>query len=42
MTDTRLSIAVPCYNGEKYIAKTIESILPQLADVDELLIIDDG
>jgi glycosyltransferase involved in cell wall biosynthesis len=37
-----LSIVIPCYNSEKFIGKTIESILNQSFQDWELLIINDG
>ncbi len=38
-----LSIIIPVYNVEKYIARTLESILFQHADIDyEVIIVDDG
>src|SRR5688572_6243825 len=39
---TSLSVILPVYNQEKYIAKTIESILRQSFQDFELLILDDG
>lgn len=36
-----LSIAIPCYNSEKYIRKCVESLLPG-GDEVEILIVDDG
>lgn len=33
-----VSVAMAAYNGEKYIAEQIDSILPQLKDTDELVI----
>lgn len=36
-----LSIAIPCYNSEAYMAKCIESLLPGGQDV-EILVINDG
>lgn len=36
-----LTIAIPCYNSESYMRKSIESLLPGGEDV-EILIIDDG
>lgn len=36
-----LSIAVPCYNSEKYMRKCVESLLPGGEDV-EIIIVDDG
>lgn len=38
MSDLTVSIAMAAYNGEKYIAEQIESILPQLKALDELVI----
>jgi glycosyltransferase involved in cell wall biosynthesis len=37
-----LSIVMPCYNGEKYIAQAVESVLHQKDTDWELLISDDG
>lgn len=37
-----VSIIMPCYNGEKFIKETIESVLAQTYASWELLIIDDG
>lgn len=36
------SVVVPVYNVESYLEETVASILPQLADRGELLLIDDG
>ena len=36
------SIIVPCYNVEKYIEKTIKSILTQTFDDFELILVNDG
>lgn len=33
-----VSVAMAAYNGEKYISKQIESILPQLKETDELVV----
>lgn len=38
----QISIALATYNGEKYITEQLESILPQLAPEDEIIISDDG
>lgn len=42
MIDGRVSIITPCYNGEKTIAETIESVLGQTYPDWEMLIVDDG
>lgn len=40
--NTTISVIVPIYNGEKYLAECIESILDQTFNDFELLLIDDG
>lgn len=42
MTEKLVSIVTPCYNGEKFIAQTIQSVLAQTYCHWEMLIIDDG
>jgi len=37
-----ISVCIATYNGEKYIEEQVKSILPQLAEEDELIISDDG
>lgn len=37
-----ISIIVPIYNGEKYIDRVVNSILPQLSDKLELILVNDG
>jgi GT2 family glycosyltransferase len=37
-----VSFYVPCYNGEKYIARCIESLLALDYPVDDIMVIDDG
>ena len=37
-----VSIITPCYNGEKYLAQTIECVLAQTHEQWEMIIIDDG
>ncbi len=38
----KISVCMASYNGEKYIVKQIESIVPQLDEFDEIVISDDG
>jgi len=38
----RVTVAVPCYNGSRYIARTIESLLVQTRVADEIIVVDDG
>ena len=42
MDEELVSIITPCYNGSKYIAETIESVLSQTYHNWEMIIIDDG
>ena len=37
-----LSVIMPCYNGERFIAAALESVRTQYRDGIELLVIDDG
>ncbi len=38
----RISVCMAAYNGERYIQEQINSILPQLTEGDELVIVDDA
>ena len=38
----KISVCIATYNGEKYIIKQLESILPQLREADEIVISDDS
>ncbi len=38
----RISVCIATYNGEKYIKRQLDSILPQLAEDDEIIISDDS
>ena len=38
----RMSVIIPVYNGEKYIEKTLESMVTQTVENFEVIIIDDG
>ncbi len=42
MSDRKVSIITPVYNGEAYIAETISSVLAQTYEDWEMLVIDDG
>ncbi len=42
MDHGKVSIITPCFNGEKYIGETIESVLAQTYPEWEMLIVDDG
>lgn len=37
-----VSVITPCYNGEKFIRETIESVLAQTFPVMEMIVVDDG
>ena len=38
----RVSVIVPVYNAEKYVKKCVKSILSQIGDDGELILVDDG
>ena len=38
----KVSVIIPCYNRERYIAKTVESVLNQTYPHIELVVVDDG
>ena len=38
----RVTAAVPCYNGERFIAHTLASLLDQTREADEIIVVDDG
>ena len=42
MTLPTLSLLIPCYNAGPYLAECLDSILPQLADGIECIVVDDG
>lgn len=42
MTDPILTVAMPVYNGQKYLGEAIDTILAQTFDDFEFLIVDDG
>jgi len=42
LLDAQVSVCMATYNGEKYVAEQVKSILAQLAPGDELVVSDDG
>ncbi len=42
MKKESVSVAIPVYNGEKYVSVCIESLLNQTMKPDEIIVIDDG
>ena len=42
MVEDLVSIITPCYNGGKYIAETIDSVIAQSYSRWEMIIVDDG
>ncbi|MCR5294625.1 MAG: glycosyltransferase [Lachnospiraceae bacterium] len=42
MEEGKVSVITPCYNGEKYVGETIQSVLSQTYPNWEMLIVDDG
>ena len=42
MSDTKISVVVPCYNVEQYIRRGLDSILAQTMQDWEAILVDDG
>jgi glycosyltransferase involved in cell wall biosynthesis len=42
MTDALVSCVVPCFNGERYLAEAIDSILAQTHQPLDIIVVDDG
>ena len=42
MTGPSISVVIPVYNGERYLAEAIESVLAQTSPVAEIFVVDDG
>jgi glycosyltransferase involved in cell wall biosynthesis len=38
----RVSVVIPCYNGERYVADTIRSVMRQDVGPVEIIVVDDG
>ncbi|GHT17458.1 hypothetical protein FACS189429_1590 [Bacteroidia bacterium] len=38
----KISVIIPCYNGEKYVAQCLENLLSQTCKALEIIVIDDG
>ena len=42
MSQPLVSILIPCYNSEKWLAETLESALAQTWQNKEIIVVDDG
>ena len=42
MNETRISVVIPCYNAERYVAAAVRSVLAQRQAGLEIIVVDDG
>jgi glycosyltransferase involved in cell wall biosynthesis len=42
MTEPTISVAMPCYNGARWVAEALRSVLEQTEPPDEVIVVDDG
>lgn len=42
MFNEKISVIIPVFNTEKYLAQAIQSVLDQMIQADEIIIVDDG
>ena len=42
LQDTLVSVVIPVYNGERFLARTISSVLTQTYESIEIIIVDNG
>lgn len=40
--ESNVSVVIPCHNGERFLAETIESVLRQTLPAQEIILVDDG
>lgn len=40
--DVKFSVVIPCYNAERWISETLDSVVNQTFKVHEVIVIDDG
>jgi len=42
LTNTKISVIIPVYNGERYLTEALESVLAQTHPPEDIIVIDDG